>query len=161
MVSPLKMSTSNRQSATNNSLLRSLTFQYKSTMKEDMQFDEDFRPDRYEALLIGCTNYDNAREREVEGYDFKEFSNASGQQDVKTVENLLKKACFKEEDIKILEDPTTAQCREAIISLIDKCWTNYMNNEKTMVYFYFSGHSCFDADLQLLLNSKFDSFFPI
>ena len=36
-----------------------------------------------------------------------------------------------------------------------------MNGEKTMVFIYYSGHACVDADLQLLLTKASNQFFPI
>ena len=77
----------------------------------------------------------------------KEFNDTKGADEVKTIEKMLKKCDFKDEDITILTDPTAADCKKEIMNLINACWENYLNREKTMVFFYFSGHSLVDADL--------------
>ena len=129
-----------------------------SNLKEEEIDAEDFRPDQYRALLVGCSKYEEIRKKSSE---MKEFNDMKGTEEVNTIQKMLKKCDFKEDDIKILTDPNADDCKKAIMELINACWENYLNREKTMVFFYYSGHSLIDADLQLLLNSSSNFLFPI
>ena len=81
--------------------------------------------------------------------------------EVKTVENWLKKFDFKDNEISTLIDPTADDIKLAFNNLMNACFTNHINREKTLVFFYFSGHSLLDTDLQILLNAKTGFLYPI
>ena len=67
-----------------------------SNLKEEEIDAEDFRPDQYRALLIGCSKYDEIRKKSSE---MKEFNDMKGTEEVNTIQKMLKKCDFKEEDI--------------------------------------------------------------
>ena len=125
------------------------------------KMEEDFVPDQYQALLIGVNSYEEFRKGDATGgrdafNDMKEASN-----ELRTVTRMLEMMDFKSENIHVLDSPEPKQIKEAMHTLLENMWINYMNGQKTLVFFYFNGHAAVDADLQLILNRKENPFFPI
>ena len=61
-----------------------------SNIKEEVDL-EDFRPDQYRALLIGCSNYEEIRKKQGE---MKEFNDMKGTEEVNTIKKMLKMCDF-------------------------------------------------------------------
>ena len=103
-------------------------------------------------MVIGCSEYDQLREKE--GYEgFQDIPEAI--EDLKVVKAGLRRLGFAKDNIKVLENPNWMEIKLAMNETVNEIIKAYMDDGlNTLLFVYYAGHGAMDNTTKAILNTS-------